>query len=262
MRVDRLAGDLFLFRGETYDSGSLAVFEGDRTLLVDGMASAEDARQLRDTLVRELGRRVVFLVSTHYFSDHLAAWNLFPEATLIAHENAVQTFWREEFRTPEEAAHFREPTLTFAGRLELVWGRYRLELFENPGHTADTINVDIPEADLLHVADTAVGRIGYLHYSAPEALDRSLSRALARGRRTVLRSHGPAEGAETLLLARSYLRRLGERIRQARKRGEPISGVRIEDCLIADTPATEFEDFFHRRNLASIETRGLFPEAA
>jgi len=262
MQTDQLDQDVFLFRGEKYDSGSLALVDGDRVVLIEGMGSVEDARRLRETLVADWGKRVEFLISTHFFSDHMAAWNLFPEASLIAHQNAIQTFWTEEFRTPEEAAHFRKPTITLSGRLELAWGRFRIDLFESPGHTADALHVDIPEADLLHVGDAAVGRIAYLHYSAPEPIDRALARALLHGRRRVLRSHGPVAGIEVLKLAREYLRRLRDRVVEARRAGSPISGIPIAACMTPGQHATEFETFFHARNLASIEARGLFAEAA
>src|SRR4029453_548265 len=96
MRIEGLDEDLFLFRGEAYDSGSLGGPDGRRALLIEGLAAVEDARELRQTLVDEWGKRVELLVSTHFFSDHMAAWNLFPEAELLAHVNAVQTFWSEE----------------------------------------------------------------------------------------------------------------------------------------------------------------------
>jgi glyoxylase-like metal-dependent hydrolase (beta-lactamase superfamily II) len=262
MQTDQLDTGAFLFRGEKYDSGSLVLVDGGRALLIEGMGSVEDARRLRETLVTDWGKRVELLISTHFFSDHMAAWNLFPEASLIAHQNSVQTFWTEEFRTPEEVAHFRKPTMTLSGRLEIEWGRFRIELFESPGHTADALHVDIPEADLLHVGDAAVGRIVYLHYSAPEPIDRALARAVAHGRRRVLRSHGPVAGIEVLQVARAYLRRLGERVVEARRAGAPISGIAIAACMTPGEQATEFETFFHARNLASIEQRGLFTEAA
>jgi cyclase len=260
MRVERLAEDLFHFRGEAYDSGSLAVRDGGRVLLVDGLASAAEAEALRRVVVEDWGARVVLGVATHFFSDHMAAWNLFPEAELLAHVNAVQTFWSEQFRTPEEAAHFREPTRLLSGRLELTWGRWRLEVFEAPGHTADALNVDIPDADLLHVGDAAVGRMAYLHYSAPDPMDRALARALGRGRARILRSHGPVAGPDALRSARGYLRGLGERVREARRADRPIGEIPIDACLPPGEPATEFETFFHGRNLASIQARGLFRE--
>ena len=261
VRTEPIGADAVLFHGEAYDSTSLALFDGARTLLVEGLASADDARALREALDAE-GRRVELLVSTHFFSDHMAAWNLFPEASLLAHENAVATFWTEEFRSEEEARHFRAPTMRLSGQLGLAWGRFELDIFENPGHTPGTLNVDIPALDLLHVGDTAVGRMAYIHYSAPEAVDRALARALGRGRRRVLRSHGSLTGAEALVSARGYLANLRERVLEARRRGVPISSIRIEDCLPEGPAATDFETFFHNRNLGSIETRGLYTEAA
>jgi glyoxylase-like metal-dependent hydrolase (beta-lactamase superfamily II) len=262
MRIDQLDTDLFHFRGDHYDSGSLAVLAGEKALLVDGLASVEDARILRHTVVEQWGKRVELLVSTHYFSDHLAAWNLFPEASVLAHQNALQTFWMEDFRTPEEAAHLRIPTLLLSGGLEISWGRFRIEVFENPGHTPDALHVDLPQANLLHVGDAAVGRMAYLRYSAPEAIDRALGRALARGRGRILRSHGPVAGPEALRSARGYLAGLGKRVVEARRAGAPVAGIPIETCLPPGEPPTDFETFFHARNLASVEERGLFAEAA
>ena len=261
VRSETIDLDAVLFHGDRYDSTSLALFDGDRALLIEGLGSAADAGGLRAELAAR-GQSAELLVSTHYFSDHLAAWNLFPEAEVLAHENSLATFWSEEFRTDEEAGHFRPPTLLLSGRLGLAWGRFHIEIFENPGHTAGTLNVEIPELDLLHVGDTAVGRMAYVQYSAPEALDRALSRALARGRSRVLRSHGSLTSSEALRSARGYLANLRLRVLEARQNGRPVSEIRIEDCLPARPAATDFETFFHARNLASIEARGLYREAA
>jgi len=261
MRIEQLGEDLFHFRGEAYDSGSLAVRDGGRVLLVDGLASAADAEAMRGVVEDDWSARVELCVASHFFSDHMAAWNRFPDAELLAHRDAVRTFESERFRTPEEAAHFRTPTRWLSGSLTLTWGRYRVEVFGAPGHTADALNVDLPDADLLHVGDAAVGRMAYLFYAEPEPMDRALERALARGRSRILRAHGPVAGPEALHSARGYLRGLGERVRAARRDGRPIGEVPIAECLPPGEPATAFETFFHARNLASIEARGLFPEA-
>ncbi|MET0620402.1 MAG: MBL fold metallo-hydrolase [Thermoanaerobaculia bacterium] len=261
VRSETIDSEAILFHGDQYDSTSLALFDGDRALLVEGLGSAEDARGLRDALAAE-GKAPALLLSTHFFSDHMAAWNLFPEVPLLAHENALATFWTEEFRSEEEVRHLRAPTMLLDGNLTLTWGRFTVEIFANTGHTAGTLNVEIPELDLLHVGDTAVGRMAYVQYSAPEAIDRALARALARGRSRVLRSHGPLTSSETLRSARGYLASLRLRVLEARKRGRPVSEIRIEDCLPAGPPATDFEAFFHARNLASIDARGLYREAA
>ena len=261
VRPQAIDRDAVLFHGDRYDSTSLALFDDDRALLVEGLGSVEDARCLRDALAAE-GRSPALLVSTHFFSDHMAAWNLFPEAPLLAHENALATFWSEDFRSEEEVRHLRAPTMLLDGRLSVSWGRFTVEIFANTGHTAGTLNVDVPELDLLHVGDTAVGRMAYVRYSAPEAIDRALARALARGRRSVLRSHGPVTGPEALQSARGYLANLRLRVLEARRSARPVSGIRIEDCLPAGPPPTDFETFFHARNLDSIESRGLYREVA
>ena len=261
IRTEPIDRDAVLFHGAAYDSTALALFDGPRALLIEGLGSTDDARDLRDTLVGE-NKRVELLISTHYFSDHLAALNVFPEAPVVAHENANATFWSEEYRSEEEVRHFRAPTHRLSGRLGLTWGRFELDVFENPGHTAGTLNVDIPELDLLHVGDTAVGRMAYLHYSAPEALDRALARAIGRGRRRVLRSHGSLAYSDILVSARGYLANLRDRVVEARREGRKVSEIAIEKCLPFGPEATEFETFFHKRNLASIEARGLYREAA
>jgi len=83
VRSETIDSDAVLFRGDRYDSTSLALFDGDRALLIEGLGSAADAEALRAELAAR-GKRAELLVSTHYFSDHLAAWNLFPEADVLA----------------------------------------------------------------------------------------------------------------------------------------------------------------------------------
>jgi hypothetical protein len=136
-------------------------------------------------------------------------------------------------------------------------------IFENPGHTAGTLNVELPAADLLHVGDTAVGRMAYLRYSAPEAIDRALERAQRRGTLAdpplARRGRGPRGPRLGARLPRGPPR---ARVRgAARARPRP----RDHDRRVPASRARgrpPFESFFHARNLASIEERGLYPEAA
>ena len=84
MRVEKLDEDLYLFRGEAYDSGSLAVLDGERALLVDGLAAVEDARELRRTLIDDWGKTVALCISTHFFrSNDLIGLCIFQESILV-----------------------------------------------------------------------------------------------------------------------------------------------------------------------------------
>jgi len=161
MRIERLEDDLLVAVGQQYESTTAIFLDGERALLVDGMASREDGLELRRFVEEDLEKKVKLLVSTHYFSDHLAAWGLFPGVPIVAHRNYRQTFDSEAFRTEEEKRHFVEPTVLVGDGLEIAWGRFHLDVFYNPGHTLCSLAIDVPEADLLLAGDTVVGNIVY-----------------------------------------------------------------------------------------------------
>jgi len=225
MQIEHIAPDLFVAIGDTYHANSTVFLDGDDALLIDGMASIADAEQLRALLD---GKRVRFIISTHYFSDHMAAFKLFPDADVIAHELYAHTFRSERFRTPEEEAHYVEPTIVIGDRMRLRFGRFTLDLFHNPGHTMSTIGVDVPEEDLLFTADTVVGNIVYLAYSAPSLLHSALDRLERRGRSRVIASHGGVQPSSVIANARRYLTRLPN----------------VDPAELSD-----FERIFHARNL-------------
>jgi glyoxylase-like metal-dependent hydrolase (beta-lactamase superfamily II) len=243
MQIEQLAPDLFIAIGETYHANSTVFIRGDDALLIDGMASAADATELRRLLEDELQKRVRFIISTHYFSDHIAALRLFPGAEIIAHELYAQTFQTERYRTAEEVAHFVEPTMVIGDRMRMRWGRFTLDLFHNPGHTMSTLGIDVPEADLLFVGDTIVGNLVYLAYSAPELVAIALDRLARRGRGWIVASHGGTVPSAAIGHARHYLGRLTA--------GE----VALESCLPPGVIGTDFERIFHERNLATLEER-------
>jgi len=236
MQIEQLAPDLFVAIGEAYHANSTVFIKGDEALLIDGMGSIADATELRRLLEDEMGKEVRFIISTHYFSDHIAALRLFPRAEIVAHELYAQTFRTERSRTDEEAAHFVEPTMVIGDRMRMKWGRFTLDLFHNPGHTMSTLAIDVPEADLLFVGDTVVGNLVYLAYSAPELFAIALERLERRGRTRIVASHGGAVSSAAIGHARHYLGRLTA--------GE----VALESCLPEGIVATDFERIFHERN--------------
>jgi glyoxylase-like metal-dependent hydrolase (beta-lactamase superfamily II) len=258
MRIEEIAADLLLAVGERYQSNCTIFLDGGRALLVDGMASREDALELRRFLERDLEKRAALLVSTHYFSDHLAAWGLFPGVPVVAHRNYRHSFDSEAFRTEEEKSHFVEPTVLVRGGLEIVWGRYHLDLFHNPGHTLCSLAIDVPEADLLIAGDTVVGNIVYLYYGNPVLRKRALERLRGRGRGKLLSSHSGVSGPERLERALHYLERLEAEASKSRAAGEGILEISLESCLPTGVPGTDFERIYHRRNLDLVAEGRIF----
>lgn len=265
MHVEEVAPDILVCVGKTFGSNSTVFINGEDVLLVDALASRADAEDLRRFVETELGKTVRFIISTHYFSDHIAGLKLFPQSQIIAHRNYSHTFYNEKFRTDEEMGHFVEPTIMIQDGLLMKWGHYTLDLFHNPGHTMSTINVDVPEADLLMVGDTMVGNMVYLAYSTPEIFKHALARLRRRGRSRVIEGHQGTRSASAITSAAFYLSKLEEKVRAARAEDaqqplvdEAILGIELRNCLPADVQGTDFEDIYHKRNLDSIVERKLF----
>ncbi|OJH37567.1 MBL fold metallo-hydrolase [Cystobacter ferrugineus] len=258
LKTQSLAPDVLVVIGDTYASNATLFLNGPDVLMVDALGSRADAEVLRRFVQDELRARVRLVVSTHGFSDHLAALQAFPEALVLAHERLEDTFRAERYQSEEEAGFFRAPELRVSAPLHLQWGRHALEVFPNTGHTPSTLNIDVPALDLLFSADTAVGNMAYLAYGAPEAIDAALARAEARGRSRVIQGHGGVVSSRTLGAARHYLRTLEFAVREARGEPERVRAISLGDCLPADVRGGGFEEVFHKRNLDEVVSRRLW----
>lgn len=265
MLVNQIESDVYLLIGEAYQSNSTAFVSRDEVLLVDALASQADAEKLREFVEIELKKKVRFIISTHFFADHMAALNLFPQAHLIAHKDYLDTYNSELYRSEEEETHFREPDILISDQMQIRWGKYALDVFHNPGHTPSTLGIDVKGANLLMVGDTLVGNIVYLNYSTPDRFVSALERLQARARNRVLSSHGNVRSPAAISNAQFYLERLGDRAREARTStvGEKsLLQAQLETCLPPGVEATPFERIFHARNLKTILDRNFFTSAA
>lgn len=243
MRIEQIEKDLYLAIGDAYDSNSTILLSGKEALVIDALASKKDAQDLKRLIEQNFEASVQFFICTHYFSDHLAALKLFPTSQIIAHKNYQQTFDQERFRSEEEASFFVEPTILMSDDLTIHWGRFNLNLFYNPAHTTGTINIDIPEADLIHVSDTIVGNMVYIAYSSPDAFFPGLQKIKERGRKKLISSHLGLRSIDAIDHAESYLRILQDKIKM------PDSKVSLQECLPPHVEATPFENIFHKRNI-------------
>ena len=259
MFINQIADDLYLVIGETYHSNSTAFVSQDQVLLVDALGSRTDAEKLKEFVEGELKKEVRFIVCTHFFSDHLAALNFFPSATVIAHKNYLNTFSSELYRTEEEAQHFREPDILVSDEMQIRWGRHTLHMFHSPGHTTSTLAIDVKEANLLMVGDNLVGNIVYLAYSTPDRITSALEGLQRRRRERVISSHGNVRSSAAIGNAQFYLESL--RDLSSRVGGQRVLEIELETCVPDGVEATPFEKIFHERNLRTIVERGFFAPA-
>ncbi|MCI0606826.1 MBL fold metallo-hydrolase [bacterium] len=249
MRVQRLEPDVHLAIGDAYDSNSTILVSGSEAILIEAMASKKDAEDLKKYVETDLKDRVRYIICTHYFSDHLAGLKFFPESQIITHKNYRHTFDQERYRSEEEKSFFAEPTILISDELSIRWGRFRLNLFYNPGHTMSTVNVDIPQANLIHVGDTVVGNMVYISYSTPALFFPALEQIKRRNRKTLISSHLAARSTDAVDHALYYLRTLQRKAKELDYQEETFSKLELQECLPEGVKGTPFETIFHKRNL-------------
>jgi len=260
VEAEKISSDFLVLIGDAYDSNTTVLIKGSEALLIDTMAARKDALDMKQFVERQLQKRVRFIICTHYFSDHLAGLNLFPDSDIVAHANYAHTFDSERYRSEEERNNFAEPTIVISDRMSLRWGRFHLDVFYNPGHTMSTLNVDIPEVDAIHVGDTLVGNMVYFAYSSPALFFPALSKIKQRSRAHMISSHLGFRSAEAVDSGLHYLRALQKESTSAWQAGssDSISKLQLDDCLPAGLSGTPFENIFHKRNLQTIVERQLF----
>lgn len=111
MRKEQLEPDIYVFVGEAYHANSTALMSGDEVLLIDGLASRQDAEELRSFIEDELKKQVRLILCTHYMSDHIAALKLFPKAQIIAHKIICTPLTRKNLsRKKREHLSFNRPS--------------------------------------------------------------------------------------------------------------------------------------------------------
>jgi cyclase len=261
MRFEQLSPGVLMFVGDEYESVATAFLDGDDVLLIDLLASEEDARWLRRVLCDEMGKTVRVIAATHFMSDHIAGISLFPNALTIAHRHYRHTFLSQNRRVD---ALYREPQMVFDSTMTLRWGQHELRFLHNPGKTLDHISVDVPTADLVCAGDNTVGNIIYLSKADPALIRTAIGRIRQFGRSTVIGGHMGRFSAAALDNAIHYLDRLQKTVVSIRASETPqdadcrISSISIETCLAPQVEPVAFEREWHRRNLEVIVDQSTF----
>jgi glyoxylase-like metal-dependent hydrolase (beta-lactamase superfamily II) len=261
MRFEQLSPGVLMFVGDEYESVATAFLDGDDVLLIDSLASEDDARWLRHVLCGEMGKTVCAIAATHFMSDHIAGISLFPNALTIAHRHHRHTFLSQNRRVD---ALYREPQMVFDSTMTLRWGQHELRFLHNPGKTLDHISVDVPTADLVCAGDNIVGNIIYLSKADPALIRTAIGRIRQFGRGTVIGGHMGRFSAAALDNAIHYLDRLQNTVvsirasETAQDVDRQISSISIETCLAPRVEPAAFEREWHQRNLEVIVDQSTF----
>jgi len=199
------------------------VLEADEGLVVlDTLLRPADSQEVAAHIIA-LGKPVVWLVNTHWHSDHCYGNRFLAGANtrILAHADCLRTLERERYvlspgrRKTVERRHLLPPHLTFRHQVNLQWP-LPLALPPTPGHTPDSIAVYLPERRLLIAGDTllnsADGRLAVPYFYWGDSRDylASLQNLLTLDIATVIPGHGDACGPEVIGRGIAYLTALRE----------------------------------------------------
>jgi glyoxylase-like metal-dependent hydrolase (beta-lactamase superfamily II) len=188
--VTRPSPRLLIVTDKTMGNNVAAVRTGRGLVVIDTGRSVEAGRAIRKIIERALpGEPFVYVVNTHSHWDHVLGNPAYPEATIVAHENARQAMMKvgekpgapsgregpiaatrglssgggAQVPPPPQvgqvgvAAEFLDdtlPDLTFTDRMTLFCGDLTLRLiYFGPAHTLSDILLLLPEEKTLFVGD-------------------------------------------------------------------------------------------------------------
>jgi len=225
-RLDEIADGVFAYvqsdGGWCLNNAGLIVGDDAHSALIDTAATARRARRLRAEVLRRAPEPPRTVVSTHFHGDHTFGNQFFPEALVVAHENArtemagaglgLTTLWPDVYWGDIEVTL---PHLTYRDFLTLHLGTVEVELIHlgPAAHTTGDTAVWLPRQRVLFAGDVLMSGV------TPFCLMGSVSGSLAALRRlralgpvTVVPGHGPVGGPELIDANEAYFRRL---VRQA-----------------------------------------------
>ncbi|MEN8098093.1 MAG: MBL fold metallo-hydrolase [Chloroflexota bacterium] len=266
MQRERVADDVYVFTSEMYAQVTAgAVVTPFGSILIDTLPFPEEAQDAKTFLENRLSAPVRFVILTHYHADHTNGAYLFPNAVTVSHElcrSLLDTFGREGLadanaRLPGMAeVEIGLPELVFnQGELTVRLGDYSARLVHSPGHSPDSVLVEIPEVNILFAGDTLMP-IPTIFDGDFEQMIESLSKIPDFGAHNVIQGHGEVvlkgEIGRIVESDKEYLRTIQSRVSELVDSGagmEALVDIDIESCGKSRIPLNGLVTDLHMANL-------------
>ena len=266
---ERIADNVYAFQSEVYAQVTAgAVIGPSWAVIIDTLATPEEALSIRDFIEQELNVPVRYIINTHSHADH--AWGncFFPGTTIIAHPLCRQYLDTRGRAALDDARRsnviFRNvkivlPQITFDdGFLNLRVGKKNLALFPLPGHSKDNVAVLVEEDRVLFAGDAAMP-LPYIVEGDLEALTASLKKMGRMGLENIIQGHGDivlrGEIDNFIKDNLAYLSNIRKVVRKASRRKYPqevLDESTVESCGKSRVLIGGLAGELHRRNLRAL----------
>jgi glyoxylase-like metal-dependent hydrolase (beta-lactamase superfamily II) len=266
---ERIADNVYAFQSEVYAQVTAgAVIGPSWAVIIDTLATPEEALSIRDFIEQELNVPVRYIINTHSHADH--AWGncFFPGTTIIAHPLCRQYLDTRGRAALDDARRNNQiyrnvkivlPQITFDdGILNLRVGKKNLSLFPLPGHSKDNVAVLVEEDRVLFAGDAAMP-LPYIVEGDLEELTASLKKMGRMGLENIIQGHGDivlrGEIDNFIKDNLSYLSNIRKVVRRASRRKYPqevLDESTVESCGKSRVLIGGLAGELHRRNLRAL----------
>jgi glyoxylase-like metal-dependent hydrolase (beta-lactamase superfamily II) len=269
MQRERVADNVFYFQSDVYAQVTAgAVIGPSWAVVIDTLATPDEALSIRDFIEQELGVPVKYVIDTHYHADHSWGNCFFPGATVIAHklcrqklEKVGQAMLQEVRRQNPTMRQVKIvlPHLTFdESNLSLRVGKKNLSLFPLAGPCPDNIGILVEEDRVLFAGD-AFMPLPYIVDGDIDEMVVSLKKIGKMGLENVIQGHGDivlrGEIDNGIKENLNYLSAIRKAVRKAARRKYPmdlLDEASVDLCGKSRVLIGGLAEELHRRNLRAL----------
>lgn len=246
MQRERVTDDIYVFTSDLYaqvTAGVVLTTQG--AVLIDTLVYPEETRLIRRFIEERLGTTVLYVINTHFHADHSTGTCFFRGARVIAHTKCRELLDQRGRESLEHAktssTDMRDveivlPDIVFDHSLTLYLGNKTLHLWSSPGHSPDSIAVQVKEDQVLFAADTLMPLPYFVDGNYEDFLS-SLENLRHGSFESIVQGHGEVilrgEVEERIQSDIGYLKALREAVDSAllsRAPEKALEAIDIEKC--------------------------------
>jgi cyclase len=145
----------YIYNAGFQNAGVIETDEG--VIVIDGLASPERGRHVRELIRQELGKEVIYLINSTFHNNFTRGNAAYTDVVSIGHElyreDIIALF--EEDMVPEAERIARLPDLTYSGdSMTLFIGGKEIRIIHNgPAHTRGDSIIHVPEDRIVYVSE-------------------------------------------------------------------------------------------------------------